>query len=100
MVKRNTWVQIEKEILLPNQRYSTLPEDTRQCPLIMWVKGYLLEDSELGRLVKIKTKTNRIEEGRLVLVNPSYKHNYGNYIEEISEIDKIVLKALYGEEYE
>lgn len=100
MVIKNSWVQIEKVILTPSERLASIPDDTKQCPLVMWVKGYLLEDANVGNNVKIRTKTNRIEEGKLVQVNPSFQHNFGNYVEEIDKIDKIVLSELYGDENE
>lgn len=100
MVQMNSWVQIEKVILTPSERLQTIPDDTKKCPLVMWVKGYLLEEAEIGDIVKIRTKTNRIEEGKLVQVNPSFKHNFGNYVEEIDMIDKIVLSEFYGDAHE
>lgn len=100
MISKNTWVQIEKVILSPEERSATVPDDTKKTPLMMWVKGYLLEESNLGEIVKIKTKTNRIEEGKLIEINPSFKHSFGNYCSELAVIDKIVLNALYGDDYE
>ena len=97
MILKNTWVQIEKIILKPIDRLQTIPDDTKKCPLVMWVKGYLLEDAQIGETIKIRTKTNRIEKGKLIQANPSFKHNFGNYVEEIDMIDKIILKELYGE---
>ncbi|MCK9471424.1 MAG: 2-amino-4-oxopentanoate thiolase subunit OrtA [Bacilli bacterium] len=97
MIKKSTWVQIEKVILTPEERLPTIPEDTKKTPLIMWVKGFLLNDSKIGEIVKIKTKTGRIEEGILKEANPSFKHNFGNFCEELNKIDEMVLKELYGD---
>ena len=100
MIPKNTWVLIHKVILKPEERVENLPDDTKNVPLEMWVKGFLLEDSGIGQVVKIKTRTNRIEEGTLIEANPSFKHNYGEFVPEILQIDRIVLKTLYGEDYE
>lgn len=100
MVKKNTWVQIEKVILEPINRQQGIPEDTSNTPLIIWVKGHLLDDSKLGEIVSIKTKTGRTEIGKLVEVNPSFNHSFGNYVPEIEKIDEIIKSTLYGEDHE
>ncbi len=98
MIKKYSWVQIKKTILTPDERAKSLPEPTRKVPLLMWVKGFLQEDSEIGDEVKIKTITGREESGILVCENPSFQHNYGNFVPEILEIDKIVKSELFGGE--
>jgi small nuclear ribonucleoprotein (snRNP)-like protein len=100
MVKKNSWVQIEKVILTPSQRLSSIPNDTKNTPLMMWVKGFLLDDANIGDTVQIKTKTGRLEEGKLIKVNPSYNHSFGDYVEEFAIVDEIVLKAFHGDNYE
>ena len=100
MVKKNTWVVIHKTILQPYERSTNLPDDTKAVPFEMWVKGFLLEDSNLGEVVQIRTITNRIEEGTLIEVHPSFKHNYGDFVPEILKIDEIVIKTLNGDEDE
>lgn len=96
MILKNSWVQITKEILKPDERAKNLPEPTKKVPLKMWVKGYLQNDANIGDSVKIKTITGRVETGVLIEKNPSYKHNYGNFVPEILEIDKIVKSTLFG----
>lgn len=100
MVKKNSWVLIHKIVLESKERATNLPDDTKQVPLEMWVKGFLVEDANIGDNVKVKTLTNRLEEGKLLEENPSYKHNYGDFVPEILVIDKIVKKTLYGDKYE
>lgn len=96
MIKQGSWVQIKKAILLPEERAAGLPEATKKVPLLMWVKGFLLEDAELNTEVKIKTITGRIESGSLLCENPCYFHTYGEFVPEILAIDKIVKQALFG----
>lgn len=96
MISKKSWVQIKKTILEPVDRSVNLPAATQQVPLLMWVKGYLLEDAEIGSTVNIKTLTGRIESGVLVCVNPSYMHTYGEFVPEILEIDNICKSTLFG----
>ncbi len=96
MIQKNSWVQIKKVILEPQERASHLPEPTRQVPLVMWVKGFLLEPAEIGSEVEIKTITGRKESGVLVCENPSYMHTYGAFVPEILKIDSIVKETLFG----
>ncbi len=98
MIEKNSWVQIKKIILEPKERAANLPIPTKQVPLIMWVKGYLLADASIGDEVKIKTLTGRIESGVLVCENPSYMHTYGEFVPEILKIDKICKETLFGGE--
>lgn len=96
MIKQNTWVQIKKTILKPEERTGNIPEETKKVPLEMWVKGYLLSDAELEDEVKIQTLTGRIESGVLIQKNPSYLHTYGAFVPEILKIDAMVKEALFG----
>lgn len=98
MVQINTWVQIHKIILNSEERAPQVPDDTKKVPLEMWVKGFLIETSEIGDIVKVKTITGRIEEGELIQVNPTFKHNYGNFVPEILQIGQIVKDFIYGDE--
>lgn len=97
MVKKGTWVQIKKVILKPNERASNIPEDTKGLPLIMWVKGYLLDDAKINDNVKIETATGRIEEGILIAENPTYKHNYGDFVFELIQINKKVKEIVFND---
>ncbi|MCF7923748.1 MAG: 2-amino-4-ketopentanoate thiolase [Candidatus Izimaplasma sp.] len=96
MIKKNSWVLIEKEILKPSERANNLPEETKKVPLKMWIKGYLLKDSQLEDEVEVKTLTNRIETGILKQVNPAYMHTYGKFIPELLAIDNMLKMELFG----
>jgi hypothetical protein len=98
MVKKNTWVQIKKVILKPEERTGNIPEDTKKVPFLMWVKGYLLTDAEMNDEVQIKTLTGRVESGTLVKINPAYMHTYGKFVPEILRIDQMVKDSLFGGE--
>ena len=82
MIDKGKYVRIRRTLLKPDERSSNLPEETKTVPYKMWVKGYLQEDSDLFDIVDIKTITGRTETGRLKEANPTYKHNYGDFVEE------------------
>ena len=94
MIKKGSWVQIHKIVLTPEERTAQIPDETKKVPLEMWVKGFLNEDALLNELVSITTLTSRIETGTLIAVNPSYHHDYGDFVPELLQIDKLVKSAL------
>ncbi|MBE3592481.1 MAG: 2-amino-4-ketopentanoate thiolase [Thermoanaerobacter sp.] len=98
MSKKGDWVKIKQVILEPEERAENIPQDTKETPLTMWVKGLLLQDGEIGDTVKIKTFTGRIVEGVLVEVNPRYIHDFGNPIPELIKSGIKAREILYGGE--
>lgn len=97
MIPKGTWVQIRSILLRPEERTGNLPEETKKVPLEMWIKGTLLDASELGEKVRIRTVTGRKVTGTLCAVEPAFRHDYGAYVPEIQKITQIV-KATLGEE--
>jgi 2-amino-4-ketopentanoate thiolase alpha subunit len=85
-ILQGTWVEIERVVLSPAERAPTLPEDTRQVPYMLRVSGFLLEDAEFGREVRIRTIIGRELSGRLITVNPSYSHSFGTTVTELHTI--------------
>jgi hypothetical protein len=83
---KGTWVEIEQVILTPEERAPSLPEDTKKVPYVMRVSGFLVEDSEIGQMVKIRTIIGRELEGELKVINPSYSHSFGETIPEMLNI--------------
>lgn len=87
--KVGDWVKIHDIVLEVGHRASNLPQDTKNVPLEMWVKGFLLnEDAKIGDLVEIETYIGRRMEGYLVEVNPYYKHDYGKIVPEVLYIGR------------
>ncbi len=82
-VTKGTWVEIEQIVLTPEQRASTVPEDTRQTPYLMRVSGFLQEDGVIGQEVTIHTIIGRELRGTLKTVNPSYTHSFGATVPEL-----------------
>ena len=85
-IAKGTWVEIERVLLQPEQRAPNLPEDTRKCPYVLRISGFLQEDAELGAEVQIKSIIGHEHEGRLRVVNPSYGHSFGTTVPELLAI--------------
>jgi len=90
-VSKGTWVEIEQVILTPAQRAATVPDDTRQTPLVMRVSGFLTADialavAETASAVTIRTIIGRELTGKLVTVNPFYSHSFGATMPELLTI--------------
>lgn len=100
MYDKGTYVRIRRTLLKPEERSSNLPEDTKNVPYKMWVKGYLQEESELFEIVTIKTLTGRTETGRLKEVNPPYKHSYGDFVHEVMVLSDIIRNDFFGDQNE
>jgi hypothetical protein len=96
MIPKGTWVQIHKILLCPEERAESLPAETRKVPFEMWDKGFLVGDAELGTEAQVITATGRQIEGTVIAVHPSYRHDYGDFVPEILQIDQIVKDLLYG----
>ena len=77
-------------------RVAGIPESTAATPLIMWVSGFLEDDSELGKEATIRTKMNRTESGVVEVINPTTDVDYGEYIPEIAQIGTQAREILWG----
>lgn len=91
MIEKGSYVRIRKTLLKPDERSSNLPEETKLVPYKMWVKGYVTDECELFDTGSVKTVTGRIEKGRIKELNPTYKHNYGEFVPEALKLRDIIL---------
>jgi 2-amino-4-ketopentanoate thiolase (akpt), alpha subunit len=97
MAKKGDWVRIHAVVLEAAQRTAKLPDDTQACPLEMWTKGFLQEDSaNIGDEVTVLTAANRLAKGKLLEVNPHWTHSYGDFVPELVIIDKQLRDIMYG----
>jgi len=94
--KKGQWVQIRNVVLEVGERATTTPEDTQATPLVMWVKGYLTADAELGADCSIITPTGREVTGKLEEIEPGYEHAFGEYVPELDIVRWQVREALTG----
>ena len=96
MAKKNDYVRVHRTILEAVERTGKLPEDTKNVPLEMWVKGWLQdEQAKLGDIVTVKTVVGRLETGELMEEYPCYALNYGEFVPEILEIDRQLKDVLF-----
>lgn len=101
MIEQGTYVRIRKTVLKPEERSAHLPDDTKQVPFKIWVKGYLEDEwADLFDIVTIKTVLGRTETGRLKEANPPYRHGYGDFVPEVMKVRDIILKDMRGEDDE
>lgn len=93
--KKGDWVRIYKVVLEACERGANLPEDTKQVPLEMWDKGFMLDEvAELGDNVTVETMVGRHIEGKLVEVNPNFDINYGEGVTETLYIGRQLREML------
>lgn len=97
MITAGTWVQIERTILKPEERPDSLPPETRVCPYVLRVNGFLLKDSAIGNSVTVQTLAGRDETGILIAGAPEYGHSFGRPVQELLEVRR-ELSALRREE--
>ncbi|MDN5343769.1 2-amino-4-oxopentanoate thiolase subunit OrtA [Oceanotoga sp. DSM 15011] len=97
---KGDWVQIYFIALEPDERAEHLPEDTKKVPLEVRIKGFLMnEEAEINDEVIIKTVIGREVKGKMIEINPVYKHNFGEPIPELLNISNELLSILEeGEE--
>ncbi|MFA5479363.1 MAG: 2-amino-4-oxopentanoate thiolase subunit OrtA [Candidatus Muiribacteriota bacterium] len=91
------WVQIEKVVLKASQRTSKIPEDTLKCDYVMRINGYA-DNAEIGKQTEITTLTGRKVSGRVVEVNPKFRHDFGEPVEELMHVGRVCRKELAGGE--
>ena len=96
MITKGTWVQIRSTILEAGRRAAGIPEDTAATPLVMWSKGRLLADGELGCQVLVKTAAGRQEQGILEAAEPMEALDYGQFVPELLQIGPQVRQILFG----
>ena len=84
--KKGQWVQIHNVVLKVGERAAQVPEDTQAVPLEMWVKGYLVDDAELGCECTVITPTGREVAGKLTEIEPGYEHTFGEYVPELDKV--------------
>lgn len=96
--KKGDWVRIHKVILTSEERAPQVPDDTKDVPLEMWDKGFLLDEyAAVGDEVEVETIIGRRLRGKMIEINPQYDHGWGDCVPEILHIGRQV-KAILQEE--
>jgi hypothetical protein len=86
LITAGSWVEIHSIVLAPGQRAPQIPDDTKQVPLEMRVKGFLAAPANLGQEVEIVTPAGRRMRGTLAAINPPYAHGFGAPIPQLADI--------------
>jgi len=81
--ERGSYVQIHRVELVPGERSSNLPEDTKLVPFELRVMGFLDHDAKVGDEVTITTPIGRKQCGTLEAVNPPYEFGFGEPVPEL-----------------
>ena len=99
IARKGDWVRIHNVVLTPDQRAPQVPEDTKSVPLELWTKGFLLDDeAKIGDTVNIETYIGRKVTGKLIEINPYYKHDFGKCVPELLYIGRQLRGILEGGE--
>ena len=85
-IATGAWVEIHDIVLAAGERAAQVPQDTRQVPLEMRVKGFLVAPAAVGERAEIETPSGRRLRGTLSAVNPAYDHTFGAPVPELSVI--------------
>ena len=96
LIGKGTWVEIHRIVLPADERAPRVPDDTRQVPLEMRVKGSLLAPAALGEEAEIITAAGRRLRGVLTDINPAYTHGFGAPIAELSAVGRELRALLHG----
>ncbi len=94
LIEKGTWVEIHEVVLPAGERAPKVPADTRDVPLEMRVKGFLVASAALGEKAEIMTPAGRRLCGTLTKSNPPYTHGFGPPIPELSAIGEEVKTML------
>jgi hypothetical protein len=86
LIAKGAWVEIHRVVLAAGERAPQVPDDTKQVPLEMRVKGFLTTPAAPGEEAEIVTPAGRRLHGTLKEVNPAYTHGFGPPIPELSSI--------------
>ena len=89
-------MSIRSTILNAGERADNIPQDTAATPLVMWIKGFLTADCEMGGEATVRTVTGRTEKGALEEANPTTTVNYGDFVPEVFKIGADARKVLFG----
>jgi 2-amino-4-ketopentanoate thiolase alpha subunit len=97
IVTKGQWVEVYRVVLTPGERAPQVPDDTKQVPLEMRVKGFLEKDAQIGDEVVVTTAAGRTVAGKLTAVNPAYTHGFGEPIAELIGIGRQVRAIIAGQ---
>ena len=94
---RGDWVEIHSIALEPDGRSPDVPEDTRNVPLELRVKGAVQTDAAVGDEVEVVTSSGRRLRGTLTDPRPAYTHGFGPPVEALLDVGRVARELLANE---
>ncbi len=85
-IKAGTWVELSRVVLESAQRPAHVPDDTRATDFILRVRGFLLDDAEVGGPARVRTLADRVIEGILADASPRFVHDFGSAVPELLQV--------------
>jgi hypothetical protein len=82
---KRRWVEIGFVVLEPSERTGHVPEDTREVPYYVRVKGFADAEAQVGQRATVETLLGRRVEGELLRLDPEYGHDFGGPVQELIE---------------
>jgi hypothetical protein len=83
-IPKGTWVEVERSLVSADRRLPLRPIDPAKLPSYLTrVSGFLLEDADLGQIVRIRTIMGKVHIGKLRIQSPSYGHSFGHTVPEL-----------------
>lgn len=75
--RHGQWVELHRVVLPPGGRAPSVPDDTRDLPLELRVRGWLVGDADLGDEATVRTPAGRLVSGTLESIAPAHLHTFG-----------------------
>lgn len=87
IAKKGDWVEIQEVLLKPEERAPQVPDDTKEVPLVQWIRGLMVTDeATIGDQIEIETIIGRSVRGQLCAINPRHVHDFGESVKELIQV--------------
>jgi len=87
IAKKGDWVEIQEVLLKPEERAPQVPDDTKEVPLVQWIRGLMVTDeATIGDRIEIETIIGRSAKGQLCAINPRHVHDFGEPVKELIQV--------------
>ena len=87
IAKKGDWVEIQEVLLKPEERAPQVPDDTKEVPLVQWIRGLMITDeATIGDQIEIETIIGRSVRGQLCAINPRHVHDFGEPVKELIQV--------------
>ncbi|MDP3488367.1 MAG: 2-amino-4-oxopentanoate thiolase subunit OrtA [Bacillota bacterium] len=94
VIHKGQFVEISWVALEPSGRSESIPESTKQVPLVARVKGFAVETTEGAEEISIITLSDRVLRGKVCDDAPRHTHDFGKPQPELQRIGLTLRKEL------